>query len=456
MAEYILRPNSDVSVALTRSSGVSNYALVDEATADGDGTYVYRSGDSAADDLYGLPNPSETGTISNVRVYHRHRKESAEAVGYAAPLVKIGGVTYNGTQRTSTTSYVTHYSDWANNPNTSSAWTWTNINDLQAGVRLQGGNDGKDDYNTRCTQVYAEITYAPKRSAAVATGLADTASRDSQYDRGATDVTGQAISAIREAGFPRAAVLMSGIAAVSSLTVGYMKSAGRAIGIDAAASRATALARVITVAVGQAVGASRTLAFHTSSGVGIGSLLAGIHLGFRKLSQRSTGIIAAAGRLVDYRRDAPLLSAMQVSVRRGFYHAAQLLTELKAGAGRGWDSHRDAVLHAGLSVWASHFLGYLRDSVVAMAAFSGAGRAWQARRNVQVSEYLSVTAGRAVAAIRTVICQAATFIRSARVLFDLQELTLGIRKTLLNLPWRSLDLSMPQSKKPPALRLRRR
>lgn len=41
MATYYLRPTSDVTVEHTPSSGSTGYAMIDEATADDDSTYVY-------------------------------------------------------------------------------------------------------------------------------------------------------------------------------------------------------------------------------------------------------------------------------------------------------------------------------------------------------------------------------------------------------------------------------
>jgi len=46
---------------------------------------------------------------------------------------------------------------WSTNPATSQPWTWTEIDALQAGVRLHDDGDGY----AQCTQVYAEINYTP-------------------------------------------------------------------------------------------------------------------------------------------------------------------------------------------------------------------------------------------------------------------------------------------------------
>jgi hypothetical protein len=44
---------------------------------------------------------------------------------------------------------------WTTNPNTGSAWTWTEIDSLQIGIRLYDDGSGQPE----CTQVYAEVNY---------------------------------------------------------------------------------------------------------------------------------------------------------------------------------------------------------------------------------------------------------------------------------------------------------
>jgi len=177
--ELTLIPNGDNTVALVCSSGTVHYALVDDPVASPDdlGTYVYKngaSGLSAATDLFDLPNHgTEAGAINYVRVYHRHRSNYAITM-YSQPYVRMGVTDYAGTQVSITMTWTTNYTEWATNPNTSVAWTWTDIDNLIAGVKLTGNSvwtpedysDPKNpiegywtDYAAMCTQVYVVVGY---------------------------------------------------------------------------------------------------------------------------------------------------------------------------------------------------------------------------------------------------------------------------------------------------------
>ena len=181
MADLVLIPNGDSFAALLCSSGSVHYALVDDpvATPDDLGTYVYKngaSGPAAATDLFTLPNhSSEAGVINYVRVYHRHRSNYAITM-YSQPYVRMGGTDYAGTQVSISTSWATSHTQWATNPNTSLAWTWNDIDNLIAGVKLTGNSvwtpedysDPKNpiegywtNYAALCTQIYVAVNYTP-------------------------------------------------------------------------------------------------------------------------------------------------------------------------------------------------------------------------------------------------------------------------------------------------------
>jgi hypothetical protein len=176
MADLVLIPNGDNTVALSRSSGTLHYALVDDpvATPDDLGTYVYERGSSgaaAATDLFNLPDHgSVNGVINSVRVYHRHRCnfESAGVPMYSRPYLRVGGTDYAGTQVTLSLTWTTSYTEWSTNPDTGLAWAWSDIDSLIAGVRLTGNSlyvDEKEpyyeDYDAQCTQVYVLVNYTP-------------------------------------------------------------------------------------------------------------------------------------------------------------------------------------------------------------------------------------------------------------------------------------------------------
>ncbi|MCP4704747.1 MAG: prepilin-type N-terminal cleavage/methylation domain-containing protein [candidate division Zixibacteria bacterium] len=151
-----LRPDGAGSITNLTNSGCSNnYECVDEVSADDDATYVERKSNSYATDIYSITNSSVgAGTIDSVEVYCRTKK--AQTNGNVRPTLYIGGSEYNGTAQGLTTSYVDYLQSWTINPNTSLAWTWSNINSLEVGVSIKGQNSGKPAY---CTQVWIIVYY---------------------------------------------------------------------------------------------------------------------------------------------------------------------------------------------------------------------------------------------------------------------------------------------------------
>lgn len=138
----------------------ANYTCVDDSTSDGDDTTVEtaRTLDfgAAKSDLYNVPNhTTEVGTIQSVTVFYRIQGWEDQE-GEAAGGIKIGGSEYWETLHDTGTPYqwILYSYTWTENPNTSSAWTWANIDDLQIGVKLK-----TDVGSVYCTQVYAVVKY---------------------------------------------------------------------------------------------------------------------------------------------------------------------------------------------------------------------------------------------------------------------------------------------------------
>jgi len=175
-----LRPNGDSIVELSAEPGTgeSNYEDVDESTADDDSTYVYLFESGSYDpksDLYTIQNTSTEGedTINWVRVTVRCRWYGSAGDGtkgkwYAYAQIKTHGTTYESSQfdlEDYNPDYGTFSYTWTTNPNTGNAWTWTEINDLIAGVKLycpeRPQNPDGSPINTeiRCTQVYVQVSY---------------------------------------------------------------------------------------------------------------------------------------------------------------------------------------------------------------------------------------------------------------------------------------------------------
>lgn len=155
MAELILRPNADYngSPGFSCSPGTDRYACVDEVVKD-EVDYIWQSTGSTCTILFGLPNhTSETGVISSVKVGGYFKQDTASLVNRLK--VKIGGSEFQSSDITIGTSVAYYEYEWTQNPNTSSAWTWTDIDNLQAGII--SNNTSKNSLN--CYQFYVKVTY---------------------------------------------------------------------------------------------------------------------------------------------------------------------------------------------------------------------------------------------------------------------------------------------------------
>src|SRR3990172_2941229 len=87
----------------------SHYDKCDEASQDGDSTYVATSGVAQSDeyDLYGLgDHTTETGTIDSVIVYGVARRTSSTGSnGYVKNYLRTNGVNYTGNAISLSTTY---------------------------------------------------------------------------------------------------------------------------------------------------------------------------------------------------------------------------------------------------------------------------------------------------------------------------------------------------------------
>ena len=141
-----------------------------EETADGDGSYVATDSNVWQEDLYNINDHSTQtagGTINYVKVYMVCRT-TVNTTGTTAYIhIKTNGFEDNGTEETLDTNYSTYSYQWDNNPQTSAAWTWSEIDALQIGVGLV--RSGVNEY-ARCTQVYVEVDFdAPPLSGSTPT-----------------------------------------------------------------------------------------------------------------------------------------------------------------------------------------------------------------------------------------------------------------------------------------------
>ena len=177
-ANETLRPTgSGDQCGIASESGCSScpdhYTCVDEATYD-TGSYVSET-NNAGVDLYAIANHSiGSGTINSVTVY-AVGKWSGSYDGLLKLAIKTHSSSYySANWKTLTTSWVEYSEQWTNNPNTGVAWTWDEIDAMQAGIQLYGDTSS----TAYCTQVYVVVNYnatsAPTVTTQAVTSIAQT------------------------------------------------------------------------------------------------------------------------------------------------------------------------------------------------------------------------------------------------------------------------------------------
>jgi prepilin-type N-terminal cleavage/methylation domain-containing protein len=145
-----LRPNGSGAYTDLTSSGCSdNWECVDEASADGLSTNVYETSSSYYSDTYQIENHSTgSGTIDSFVIYISC--EETNPSGRVYTRIRTNGNNYDGSQEDPGSSFSIYSTTYTTNPFSSSAWTWTEIDNLEIGVYLR---------RVRCTQVFVEVYY---------------------------------------------------------------------------------------------------------------------------------------------------------------------------------------------------------------------------------------------------------------------------------------------------------
>ncbi|MEX0677109.1 MAG: hypothetical protein WD063_08545 [Pirellulales bacterium] len=127
-------PNGDGAVDGTPSTGVDLYAMVDDASADDDSTYVTNiASDSDLFDYQSLTNVTQVYAVAVNAVV----RETDASHFDIALVAKSGSTTDASTpQSVGTTSYVNRFAIWEQNPDTSSDWSPSEINAAQFGIEV--------------------------------------------------------------------------------------------------------------------------------------------------------------------------------------------------------------------------------------------------------------------------------------------------------------------------------
>ena len=146
-----LRPIGSGSQSNLSSENCSiNWQCVDESSSDGDGTYVKGAGSNWLYDLYSTQDHTTgSGTIDSVIIvcYAKGNGGGKKARTY----LRTNSSNYGGSFNNTTGSYVEYSTVYASNPNTSSAWSWAEIDALEIGTGIK-----KEAF---VTQVWVEVYY---------------------------------------------------------------------------------------------------------------------------------------------------------------------------------------------------------------------------------------------------------------------------------------------------------
>lgn len=154
MATLTLRPNGAGNQQGWDAEG-GDWQRVDESSSDGDTTRLYSPTDNRVA-TFALENKTtEEGVINSVTVYIYTR--GIDPISNVVQLaIRTGGTDYFSSDNTyNNTSYHNESNTWSTNPGTSAAWTWSEIDALEAGMkRISGGGQA-------VTQVWVEVDYTP-------------------------------------------------------------------------------------------------------------------------------------------------------------------------------------------------------------------------------------------------------------------------------------------------------
>jgi len=151
-----LRPNAAGTYQEWDVSDTTHYGATSDQS---DATYIYTSVEGETDTQH-LADPTGTGTINSVTVWIR----AVISGGAAAPesaciFIRTYGTDYEGAAQTISRTAFTDYSEtYTTNPYTGSAWTWTEVTDLEAGGRVKKIGATEE---IRVSEIWVVVDYTP-------------------------------------------------------------------------------------------------------------------------------------------------------------------------------------------------------------------------------------------------------------------------------------------------------
>ncbi len=134
----------------------AHWDCCDEDPPDDDSSYVETNSAAWKYEAYNLEDHTGSGTINWVRVYVR-AKLISPGTSVIRTLIRTYNTNYESGDIALSTSYQNNYTQYDTNPNTGLAWTWAEIDSLQAGAL--GKTSG--NVNIRMTAVWVIVNYSP-------------------------------------------------------------------------------------------------------------------------------------------------------------------------------------------------------------------------------------------------------------------------------------------------------
>jgi hypothetical protein len=118
-------------------SACSNYQNVDDTTPDGDTTYN-SSNTASQKDTFATASLGLTGTpvVKAVNIITSVRKDDAGSRTHRN-VIRSGSTDFEGSDFAPLTTYSSAQSIWETDPNTASAWTYSNADAIQIGYKVQ-------------------------------------------------------------------------------------------------------------------------------------------------------------------------------------------------------------------------------------------------------------------------------------------------------------------------------
>lgn len=156
LTEQLAPDGAGTATALILVGAATNWQA--NLTNDGDTSYVVQIAAGNNYDLYSITNTGVgAGTIEKVSVTNVAKNTAGGAGnGHVATELRTYATNYAGTITELTNAYTAYTTDYATNPNTGNAWTWTEVDALEAGTYLDCDGGGSQ---SRTTQTYVTVYY---------------------------------------------------------------------------------------------------------------------------------------------------------------------------------------------------------------------------------------------------------------------------------------------------------